>query len=371
MSVIVIKKFQDSNSERLELENFDVNEIKNFISNDLEKKPNIIFYLKNYDNKYNIDFSELKELNIPIAIKYGSNISEILDLESFENYRNQLLETKSKIINEKMSPYEKFLAAYQYAISFPFKFHSNMGSADNFISGKLGGKICEDYCSFIRELLCNEESIDLSIISFKTIINNCSISDHAELIVRIDDNKYNIHGIYVSDPTNDSYVEEWKNYFGDDFKPGEFFERSMMPISSQNVYKYADADFRIAYTFFCDDDNALNCLENNEEAAKLYLDMNQQNEIINMITSLANSDNANNFLLYEEVESVIKNQSEEKLRSYLNVNSIPFSSILNSLVNIMVYQGKTEEEITKSINRVTNNYNLIHNEEEISDRKAL
>ena len=195
--------------------------------------------------------------------------------------------------------------------------------------------------------------------------------DHVELISKIDDDKYNIHGIYISDPTNDSYVEEWKNGFGDDFKPGELFERFVMPISSFSVYKYGDINMRITSAFFYDDANALDLMKDNEESAKAYLDMNQQDGMINMISSLANSDNADNCCLYDEIESVIKDQSEEKLKSYLNICSIPFSITLDSLTNIMICQGKTKEEITETIIRVTNNYNLIHNKEGISDRKVL
>ena len=144
-----------------------------------------------------------------------------------------------------------------------------------------------------------------------------------------------------------------------------------MPISSFSVYKYGDINMRITSAFFYDDANALDLMKDNEESAKAYLDMNQQDGMINMISSLANSDNADNCCLYDEIESVIKDQSEEKLKSYLNICSIPFSITLDSLTNIMICQGKTKEEITETIIRVTNNYNLIHNKEGISDRKVL
>ncbi len=358
--ILITKIYEDGHPEYMELNKFDV---ENINSLNLSELNSITVNISKCNNKYSLDLSGLNKLNIPVKIKYGSNLSEKLDLKDYQIYVNELLNLKNKLITNDMSPYEKLLSIYSYATSFPYKSHPSMGSAHNFILDNLDGKICEDYCSFIREILNGTDGIDLTTVSFKILDSDKSMVDHAELMVKLTDEKYDIDGIFVMDPTNDTYVESWKDTFGDTYSPGELFERSLMPINSDRVYKCGNQFLRISNSFPILSVEDFKIALGGEGAYEKYLNMNQKEEIPATILSIVvDKDLVQDIQFCEEIEPIIKNMSKEELYEKLMTPEIPFSVTIDAFKNGLRFQGKSDDDINAIIARVINNYSVIHGE---------
>lgn len=342
---------QNGKPKWIEFDFNNIDKIKEIIPEGLEK---ITISVVDTKHKYQINWEALRKLNIPyIKIQYGANLNEALLLENFIEYKNHLIEIKNQIIKPQMSPYEKLLAVYKYAISFPYISYVGMGCADNFISKESQGRLCEDYCSFIKEILMEDENIYLSTVSI-ACISPQGVGDHAELIVRIDDDKYDIHGVYMSDPTNDTYVESWKEDFGEDYSPGEIFERFLMPLSSDRVYDYGEQlrftwafPFDIAYQLSKKKDANILLTQTKEDILRL-LTANQE-ELIEDYEEF-----------FEEVDTVISSLEQSQKERYIYAQEIDFKKTIQALVTIMHLQGKSKEEIGVSINRIIHNNNYIH-----------
>jgi hypothetical protein len=157
---------------------------------------------KTYDDFYYLYQTSKK---YPFEILYGNYKTTY---EGFANMRATIDYFKELINSYELSPIEKIVFAYD--IMKTFKYQQDPENKNNalripeiIMSGNI---VCRGYATFFNQIL-EELGVKTSPYSFETQDENGKPSRHMRSIITVDDDKYNIHGIYVCDPTWDSVME--------------------------------------------------------------------------------------------------------------------------------------------------------------------
>ena len=124
------------------------------------------------------------------------------------------------IKNANLSLLEKYLAVYNLVKNFkPYKENPNQIEESRFLRYILDNEymVCVGYAKLL-EVLCEKvglKTTDLSIGADISYDDDKSMSEkpveyggHARCMVAIDDDKYDVHGLYISDPTWDNELTE-------------------------------------------------------------------------------------------------------------------------------------------------------------------
>lgn len=189
----------------------DYNDLKTFINYivSIYKDVKIIFNLdfKNFNTDLLSDLTEYKnivvkedghEITLDLAIKKELKIRELL--EPVETIKNEL------------SPFEIYTKLYK--ITKEFKPYNEVEKGDDLDKSRTLSKllfneyiVCAGYANLLQEL-CKRYNIDTYYMFVDVIQKNSkTVNDtagHARLLVKMEDDKYGIDGLYVSDPTWDS-----------------------------------------------------------------------------------------------------------------------------------------------------------------------
>lgn len=167
-------------------------------------------------NKY---FKNLNLSNVNIII---SNDLYDYSYEEYLREENKLDKLVEPIVNSDMSPFEKYMAVYNIVKNFkPYKENKDSKDQSRYLRYILDNDymVCVGYAKLLDTLLdkVGIRSIDLRVAvdtsyddGFTQEEKVVDLNGHARVLVSIDDDKYNIHGLYVSDPTWDNELS--KNY---------------------------------------------------------------------------------------------------------------------------------------------------------------
>ena len=145
-----------------------------------------------------------KKYQKDIKLEDGSTAEQALDasrrINKFVEHINKVKEDGTSL-----SPLEKYICAYQFVSSFMYKSENeekeNYLTSRNLVSILTGDKIvCEGYAAMLKEI-CTRLDIPCEIQCFKF---KDSDTGHANNLVKINDDKYNIHTIYYADACWDS-----------------------------------------------------------------------------------------------------------------------------------------------------------------------
>ena len=143
----------------------------------------------------NVEYMQ-KKYNNQFVFKEGFSIQEaIIASKKVNDWVDEI--NNAKINNEKLSPLEKYLYAYQICTDFYYNESNEKLGKSRFLFGVLNSDniVCVGYAGLLTEL-CNR--LDIPCVRQQVKINNSGY--HLNCCVSIDDEKYNIHGIYYSDP---------------------------------------------------------------------------------------------------------------------------------------------------------------------------
>ena len=191
----------------------DLTKLKEFtdIIRKLGLNPNNIFLkLENKDYDYKL----FKGLNMPIVIDYGDEYSNAT-LEEFIAMRETVNYYKELITSSNLSPLEQVTYAYDIIKSFDYK-EAEIGSDSRSMhriinSGKI---VCVGYAQFLKQVLkelgFKIEAYDVN--SPDRYGNYDNYNNHERNVIRIDDDKYDVHMIAACDPTWDSGTPEINTY---------------------------------------------------------------------------------------------------------------------------------------------------------------
>lgn len=192
--------------------------------NYLDILANIFNILKTHQRKYNIiiiikDKEALRKSNLIENIPDNINLTIKMQLPNlvFEDYtKEEYLKTENTlnsliepIKNSNLSPFEKFLAVYNIVKQYKIYQDNNLEkdkSRDLKYILNNEYMVCVGFAKLLVELL-NRLDIPATTKRITIIENLYQSSLHLRSLVKIDDDKYNIHGIYLSDPTWDNNLD--------------------------------------------------------------------------------------------------------------------------------------------------------------------
>ena len=159
--------------------------------------------------------------NIPsnINIQINNDLYEY-DLETFKKDDDKLEALAKPIRESNLSPLEKYIAVYDIVKNFkPYKENEEDSDKSRYLRYILDDNneyiVCVGYAKLLRELL-NRVNIPVKTINVSVDMKRDKDFDekkdnplggHARNMVKIDDDKYNIHGYYIADSTWDNDTE--------------------------------------------------------------------------------------------------------------------------------------------------------------------
>lgn len=172
------------------------------------------------------------------------NLSLVIKNDNFEYPINQYLEEEKKletlitpIKNANLSPLERYLAVYNIVKNYkPYKENNDDKNKARYLRYILDNEymVCVGYSKLLIELL-DKVGIDANAISidvdtsyddgFTREEKEVELAGHQRSIISIDDDKYNIHGLYMADPT-------WDNSL-----PNNYLNHALMPFDKMQISK--------------------------------------------------------------------------------------------------------------------------------------
>ena len=205
--------------------------IKMVGNNDLAEKERLTKLKKFLDeldktgNNYSITFTvdSRKTFNDIFKKKRYQNINIVINNDlndySYEEYlqeEDKLDKLIEPIIKANLSPLERFLAVYNITKNFkPYKENEEEKMESRRLKYILNNEymVCVSFASLLITL-CDKVGIKCNYFSVNvdtSYDNGYSLEEkvvekagHARVMVSIDDSKYKVHGIYISDPTWDN-----------------------------------------------------------------------------------------------------------------------------------------------------------------------
>lgn len=157
------------------------------------------------ENKTNSDIELLEYYldDFNISIDYGEYIKA--SYEDFVSMRATIDWYKEIVTVNDLSPFEKLIFAYDIMKTFTYKEGDNLEDSrcvPNII--RTGNIVCVGYSKML-EMIINEmgiKSVGISIAPTK------DEAGHRRVAVKLDDDKYDIHGLFATDATWDRGIDE-------------------------------------------------------------------------------------------------------------------------------------------------------------------
>lgn len=275
-----------------------------------------------YSDEFNIsllrDISNKFNLDVTYNILFTCGFEEFYALyESVRWYR--------KLINSyELSPVEKVMYGYDLMKTIPYNNNGKSGydnRAPHFVIST-SYIVCAGYANLFHEIF---DRFDDNIGSLMMPIKDMK---HARILSRIDDNKYNIHGIYELDPTFDMNIPE---QFHDKLGIKDYG-------NSFDLYKYFLVPMKQHIRVF-----------NSVKIPYYYLDVIQiMKDMENGKFKEENYSNMEWFTKQLFGEKV----SFKKIVKYAMCDRPSLSDFMKMLFQVRVAEGFSEEEATKEVQSV-------------------
>ena len=165
----------------------------------------------------NINFIIRATLHPEYALSIGIDLQSYLySIDEFIQEETKLNDLIKNIKNSSLSQFEKYIFVYNIVKKFkPYKENEkNLGDSrciKNILKNDY--MVCAGFSNLLKVLLdkVNIPCIDLNVDIFQPVddkSNELELLGHKRNLIRIDDDKYNIHGIYVADSTFDHNMDK-------------------------------------------------------------------------------------------------------------------------------------------------------------------
>jgi len=300
--------------------------------------------ISNKHNKYYKDYSDVPDDAI---IKYGIDWDEFCGKKEFLEYQKKIIELKQIFRNNNLSSIEKLMIAYDLVKVKPYNL-SNDENLNGLPHEVLSGEYisCRGYCNLLIELL-DSEGIKISnqgLVVFDKSGNK--VDRHARCTVILDDDKYNIHGLFVISPTEDSYKEINKMYLGHDLQSTDLYSWFLRPLRDSELYHSEEYEYRIDNMGIDDElldlsyeDLEIPCYDNPEYKLNVLIENNEQKNLT---------------ILYDDgFHGLLDGLTKEEILQYINTDYIDFNLMLEIIANVRRTEGYSEEQIASEIERIT------------------
>lgn len=313
-------------------------------------------------NKTYEDIYQLKQIanNSDLRIAY-ENSSNTASYEEFVGMRKAIDYYKELIATSGLSPVEEI--AYVYDILKTMRYHENEKNKlrpRNIHSIVADGDIvCVGYSEFAVQLL-KEVGIRCIGVSCTCLNRNSNDRFHERNIVRLDDDKYNIHGLYALDITWDSD----KNISV--IKEDGTEKVVSMPHEVENEKVIDKYDSLILYRHFLIPLNTYEQRYPNEINPKLY--EIYKNDGAKHLVEESRKVSTGQMSLFEVKNLYILNQHQElfdltegplTVKKYFSANKPSLETFEEILTNVRMAQGYTEEAAEKDVDRVVELHQML------------
>ncbi len=211
-------------------------DIKEASTKALEKGATKLIVDVSSANKYaeDVDYAFLDSIPLELNFNYDTLSSYTASKEDYLNLVEAIKWYRQLLTNYNLSPVEKLLLAYD--ITKTFKYSKENYPGDEFRAPhnviKDGRIVCAGYSALLCEIINN---LDPGV---QAVLDSLSDISHAITIVRLDDSKYDIHGLYELDATNDSIKENSPiNILGPDYNALDLYQYFLIPFNEyKNVF---------------------------------------------------------------------------------------------------------------------------------------
>lgn len=346
----------------------DIND-KDVMINVTDPNIDICAYLFNYFKRkgYNVtdvSFSLEDGYKSPVVKDYTSLDYSLLDLLSkqtnltvkydiisscsYDDFKGLAMSMKwyRSLINDyDLSPLEKLTFAYDIMKTFEYKETSNEDTFESRTPYKIiktGNIVCVGYTNMLEEIIKDTDGIsftDFSVSCFKD--DDVTFLDyHSRGMVRVDDDKYGVHGIYIIDPTWDSYKKNGKEKLGSDYTALDLYSH----------YLICPSDYKVAFPhdslpmFFKKDFNTLNSdIDNLDGHSEL-----KEKTFVDKDLFTLNFD-----------EIFDKSMSNEDKLDYLRSSRISKSKLMDIIRSVRLAEGFKESDLDEEMERVSNMYDKL------------
>ena len=227
------------------------------------------------------------------------------------------------LINESnLSPVEKIMYAYDIMKTFPYN-ESKKNTFDSREAHRIvetGNIVCVGYSDMLKIIL-NGLDDNIKVMNF-VVSGYDKMEDinynHARNVIRIDDDKYNIHGIFSMDATWDSVKKNTEGLLGKDYTALDLYTNFLIPITK----------------------NEYSRIYSNEEEP-----------------TIEGSFNSNEFHGYEKLFN--QDITKEILDRYLNVERPSLEQFISMLSSVRLSEGFNKEQIDDEIKKVIEKNNIV------------
>lgn len=322
-------KFIDDNSLDIYVNSNDVSDVNKFYNYLSNKgyKINSICYNVSKLNYLNIDLSLYESIasKTNLTFDYGTPISANYD--EFKGLVESLKWYRGIINSSNLSPTEKVMFAFDIMKTFAYN-ESQSITTDSRNPHKIietGNIVCVGYSQMLKQILNKmDDNIkigDLSVECFDE--NGLSRGGHERNCVQIDDEKYNIHGIYALDATWDSFKEEGTSILGNDYTALDLYRYFLVPTSD--------------YKKMFPNDSVPDLFKFKEENVHL---LKEYNYAFDGIWS------------YGTESDTIKKEKEDKIIKYLNSSRISLATFNQMLYNVRLAEGYNKQQAQYEVEKV-------------------
>ncbi len=261
---------------------------------------------------------------------------------NYEDYFSMVESLKwyrSLVLDNDLSPVEKLTYAYDICKTIHYK-QSGLTSKD--ISNdntlhlffKTGNIVCLGYNRLLEEMLLGVEGLKVSDFVTYEFRDNDNGLGHSRGIVRIDDDKYDIHGIYCFDVTFDSYHEEYAKTYGKRYDAFSGYRYFLVPIYKyKNFFKYGTYP-----RIFSGRNNAFK---------EKYLTKKRLDEIV--YNSKQNNKKVNTKVINEGIRPLVEDLTVSELYKYLNCERPDEMDFFNIIINVRLCEGFDVDSINNGM----------------------
>lgn len=269
----------------------------------------------------NHGIDKLDIINNECDLKIIYDIEEV----NYEEYKGlyEAVKYYRRLINENnLSPVEKVMYAYDIMKTFPYNesIKDEFDSRDPHRIIETGNIVCVGYSYMLKVIL---NGLDENIKVMNLVVTGYDKQqdvkyNHARNIIRIDDDKYNMHGIYSVDATWDSVKKNKEGKLGDDYTALDLYTNFLIPITK----------------------NEYSRIYSNEEEP-----------------TIEGSFNSNEFHGYDKLFN--QDITKEILDRYLNVERPSLEQFISMFSSVRISEGFNKEQIDDEIKKVIEKNNIV------------
>lgn len=294
------------------------------------------------------DYSLLDSLStlVNLKVNYEGNTKT----SSYDDFKGLVMSMKwyRSLLNDyDLSPVEKLAFGYDIMKTFEYKEATNedvFESREPYKIIKTGNIVCVGYTNMLAEILKGTEGIsftDFSVSCYKEDDKTLS-GYHSRGLVKVDDDKYDIHGVYVVDPTWDSYKKNGNKRLGNDYTALDLYTYFLIsPEDYKKVFPH---------------DSVPNFFKKEYE----YLNLNMDN--LDSYNELSDKDFTDKDLFTFNFKELFDSSvSNERKLEYLKGKKLNKKTIMEIVRNTRLAEGFSKENVDKEMDKILEYYNKLSN----------